>query len=112
MEVNYDDEDLGLHLLCSLPSSYASFRDTILLSRDELTLAEVCEALQSKEKMKGMVQSDGSSTRVTPCMLEADQSKDHPATTTIVTRVMTVEAAPSPKVPGRNSVSTARRNLI
>ena len=40
MEVKYEDEDLDL-LLCSLPSSYASFRDTILLSRDELTLAEV-----------------------------------------------------------------------
>ena len=45
MEITYEDEDLGLLLLCSLPSSYASFRDTILLSRDELTLAEVCEAL-------------------------------------------------------------------
>jgi len=55
MEVKYDDEDLGLLWLCSLPSSYASFCDTILLSRDKLTLAEVCEALQSREKMKGMV---------------------------------------------------------
>ena len=63
MEVEYDVEDLGLLLLCSLPSSYASFCDTILLSRDELTLAEVCEALQSREKMKGMVQVDGSSSR-------------------------------------------------
>jgi len=45
-------------------------------------------------------------------MLEADQSKDHPATTTIIARAMTVEAAPSPKVPRRNSVSIARRNLI
>jgi len=45
MEVKYEDENLGLLLLCSLPSSYASFHDTILLSRDELTLAEVCEAL-------------------------------------------------------------------
>jgi len=30
------------------------------LGRDELTLVEVDEALQSREKMKGMVQSDGS----------------------------------------------------
>ena len=45
MEVKYDDEDLGLFWLCSLPSSYVSFRDTILLSRDKLTLTEVCEAL-------------------------------------------------------------------
>jgi len=62
MEVHFVDEDLGLLLLCSLPSSYANFRDTILLSRDELTLSKVYEALQSKEKMKGMVQSDGSSS--------------------------------------------------
>uniref|UniRef100_I1NVI3 Retrovirus-related Pol polyprotein from transposon TNT 1-94 n=1 Tax=Oryza glaberrima TaxID=4538 RepID=I1NVI3_ORYGL len=53
MEVQFDDEDLGFLLLCSLPSSYANFRDTILLSRDELTLAEVYEALQNREKMKG-----------------------------------------------------------
>ncbi|CAD6232026.1 unnamed protein product [Miscanthus lutarioriparius] len=32
--------------------------NTILLSHDELTLAEVYEALQTREKMKGMVQSD------------------------------------------------------
>ena len=63
MEVHYNEEDLGLLLLCSLPNSYENFHDTILLSRDELTLAKVCEALQSREKMKGMVQADGSSSR-------------------------------------------------
>lgn len=63
MEVQYDDEDLGLLLLCSLPSLFANFQDTILLSRDELTLAEVYEALQTREKMKGMVQSDVSSSK-------------------------------------------------
>lgn len=62
MEVKYDDEDLGLLLLCSLPTSYTNFRDTILLSRDELTLKEVYEALQSREKMKGMVQNDRTSS--------------------------------------------------
>ncbi|WVZ54400.1 hypothetical protein U9M48_005204 [Paspalum notatum var. saurae] len=60
MEVKYEDEDLGLILLCSLPSSFANFRDTILYSRDTLTLNDVCEALQAKEKMKQMVSSDGS----------------------------------------------------
>jgi hypothetical protein len=62
MEVKYDDEDLGLLLLCSLPNSYANFCDTILLSRDELSLAEVYEAIQSREKMKAIVQSDVSSS--------------------------------------------------
>ena len=45
MEVKYDDEDLALLLLCSLPSSFVNFRDTILLSHNKLTLAEVYEAL-------------------------------------------------------------------
>ena len=62
MEVEYDEEDLGLMLLCSLPSSYTNFRDTILYSRDTLTLNEVYEALHSKEKMKQMVSHDGSSS--------------------------------------------------
>nr|GFB48752.1 retrotransposon protein, putative, Ty1-copia subclass [Tanacetum cinerariifolium] len=63
MEVKYDEEDLGLILLCSLPSSYSNFRDTILYSRDTLTLQEVYEALHAKEKMKDMVSSEGSSSR-------------------------------------------------
>lgn len=55
MEVKYDEGDLGLILLCSLPSSYATFRDTILYSCDTLTLDEVFDALFSKEKMKQLV---------------------------------------------------------
>ena len=55
MEIEFDDKDLRLLLLCSLSNSYSNFCDTVLLSRDELTSAEVYEALQNKEKMKGMV---------------------------------------------------------
>ena len=62
MEVTYDDEDLGLILLCSLPGSYANFRDTILYSHDTLTMNDVYEALQAKEKMKQMVSSEGSTS--------------------------------------------------
>ncbi|KAG8481032.1 hypothetical protein CXB51_025772 [Gossypium anomalum] len=40
MEVQYDKEDLGLILLCSLPPSYSTFRDTILYSRESLTIDE------------------------------------------------------------------------
>ena len=31
LEVKYEEEDLGLILLCSLPILYASFRDTIYI---------------------------------------------------------------------------------
>ena len=55
MEVKYDEEDLGLILLYLLPSSYATFRGTILYSRDTLTLEEVFDALFCKEKMKQLV---------------------------------------------------------
>lgn len=53
LEVNYEEKDLGLFLLCSLPSSY--FRNTILYSRDILTLDEVCDALFSKKKTNQLV---------------------------------------------------------
>ena len=63
MKVKYDDEDLGLILLCSLPTSYSNFRDTILYSRGTLTLNEVYEALHAKEKMKEMVSAESSSSQ-------------------------------------------------
>ena len=41
--------------MCSLPNSYANFKDTILYNRDTLTLNEVYGALFSKEKMKRLI---------------------------------------------------------
>src|SRR5436190_19825516 len=61
MEVKFDDEDLALMLLCSLPLSYSNFRDNILYSHDTLTVSEVYEALHAKENMKLMVSSESSS---------------------------------------------------
>ena len=52
LEVNHDDEDLGLILLCSLSQSFCTFMDTIIYSRENLSLEEVYTALSSKEKMK------------------------------------------------------------
>ncbi|KAG8485551.1 hypothetical protein CXB51_018907 [Gossypium anomalum] len=45
MEVQYDKEDLGLILLCSLPPSYSTFRDTILYSRRESLTVDEGEGL-------------------------------------------------------------------
>jgi hypothetical protein len=63
MEAKYEDEDLALLLLVSLPSSFMNFRDTICISRDILTLTEVYEALQQREKMKSMVQAESLSSK-------------------------------------------------
>ena len=52
MEVKYDENDLGLILLCSLPSLYATFRNIILYSCDTLTLEKVFDVLFTNEKMK------------------------------------------------------------
>ena len=38
MEVKYDEEDLGLILLCSLTYSYSTFKDIILYSLNTLIL--------------------------------------------------------------------------
>ncbi|KAG8476956.1 hypothetical protein CXB51_030500 [Gossypium anomalum] len=45
MEVQYDKEDLRLILLYSLPPSYSTFRDTILYSRESLTVDDVYDSL-------------------------------------------------------------------
>ena len=50
LEVKYEEEYLRLMLLYSLSNSFATFRDTILYSRDTLTVNKVYEALFSKEK--------------------------------------------------------------
>lgn len=54
MEIKYDDEDLGLILLCYLPPLYMNFRDIILYSTT-LTLEEAYEALCSTETIKQLV---------------------------------------------------------
>ncbi|KAG8489499.1 hypothetical protein CXB51_017516 [Gossypium anomalum] len=55
MKVQYDKEDLGLILLCSLPPSYSTFRDTISYSCESLTVDEVYDSLTSYDKMKHLV---------------------------------------------------------
>ncbi|KAG8473176.1 hypothetical protein CXB51_035117 [Gossypium anomalum] len=55
MKVQYDKEDLGLILLCLLPPSYSTFRDTILYSHESLIVDEVYDSLTSYDKMNHLV---------------------------------------------------------
>jgi hypothetical protein len=111
MEVKYEDEDLGLILLCSLPSSYAKFRDTILYSRDTLTVNEVYEALQAKEKMKQMVSSEGSASNGEALSVRGRiQNKSNDG---LEARArMTIEVVQSLEARVKNSAGTAKRILI
>jgi len=53
IEVNMEDEDKALLLLCSLPKSFGHFKDTILYGKEgTTTLEEVQSALRTKELTK------------------------------------------------------------
>ncbi|KAH1072932.1 hypothetical protein J1N35_025260 [Gossypium stocksii] len=51
VEVHIDDEDQAMLLLCSLPPSYKSFRETLIYRRDKLSFEDVKGHLLSKDKL-------------------------------------------------------------
>ncbi|MBA0660753.1 hypothetical protein Goklo_012723, partial [Gossypium klotzschianum] len=51
VEVQIDDEDQAMLLLCSLPLSYKSFRETLIYGRDKLSFEDVNGHLLSREKL-------------------------------------------------------------
>ncbi|KAK2421738.1 alpha carbonic anhydrase [Trifolium repens] len=62
IDVKLEDEDKALHLLCILPKSYESFKDTMLYGKETpVTLEEVQSALRTKEltKFKDLKVEDG-----------------------------------------------------
>ncbi|KAG8479376.1 hypothetical protein CXB51_029148 [Gossypium anomalum] len=61
IEVQYDKEDLGLILFCSLPPSYSTFRGTILYSYESLTVDEIYNSLTSTQEQNHHGKSKGRS---------------------------------------------------
>lgn len=62
LEVKYDEEDLALMLLYSLPPLFMTLRNTIIYSQDTLILNEVFDILLFKEKMMHL--ASGSESQV------------------------------------------------
>lgn len=50
LEVKYDGEDLRSILLCSLPTSYTTFRDAIFYSCDIFKIDEVYDAYYRRRR--------------------------------------------------------------
>ncbi|MBA0858751.1 hypothetical protein Goshw_000039 [Gossypium schwendimanii] len=52
VEVHIDDEDQAMLLLCSLPPSYKSFKETLIYGRDKLSFKDVKGHLLSRDKLE------------------------------------------------------------
>ncbi|MBA0785630.1 hypothetical protein Gotri_026116 [Gossypium trilobum] len=63
VEVKIDDEDQAMLLLCSLPPSYKSFRETLIYGRDKLSFDDVKGHLLSKNKLDNEFGSDNKANR-------------------------------------------------
>ncbi|MFQ6656656.1 hypothetical protein Gotur_026669 [Gossypium turneri] len=63
VEVMIDDEDQVMLLLCSLPSSYKSFNETLIYGRDKLSFEDVKGHLLSKDKLNNEFGLDSKADR-------------------------------------------------
>ncbi|MFQ6622696.1 hypothetical protein Gotur_002754, partial [Gossypium turneri] len=64
IEVQIDDEDQTMLLLCSLPHSYKSFMETLIYGREKLSFEYVKGHLLSRDKLKNEFGSDSKVDRV------------------------------------------------
>ncbi|KAH1080246.1 hypothetical protein J1N35_020007 [Gossypium stocksii] len=62
-EVYIDDEDQAMLLLCSLPPSYKSFRETLIYGRDKLSFEDVKGHLLSRDKLDNELHLDSKANR-------------------------------------------------
>ena len=52
IDVKIDSEDRAIRLLCSLPSSYKHFNETLLYGVDDLRFDDVRNALNQRDSME------------------------------------------------------------
>ncbi|KAG8479429.1 hypothetical protein CXB51_029695 [Gossypium anomalum] len=63
VKVHIDDEDQAMLLLCSLPPSYKSFRETLIYGRDKLSFKDVKGHLLSRDKLDNELHLDSKTDR-------------------------------------------------
>ncbi|MFQ6648442.1 hypothetical protein Gotur_021226 [Gossypium turneri] len=69
IEVQIDDEDRAMLLLCSLPHSYKSSKETLIYGRDKLSFKDVKGHLLSIDKLDNEFSSDGKADRQTSVLV-------------------------------------------
>ncbi|KAG8473853.1 hypothetical protein CXB51_035848 [Gossypium anomalum] len=75
VEVHIDDEDQAMLLLCSLPPSYKSFRDTLIYGRDKLSFEDVKGHLLSRDILDNELHLDSKTDRQAS-LLVASKKRD------------------------------------
>ncbi|KAG8478575.1 hypothetical protein CXB51_028347 [Gossypium anomalum] len=63
VEVHINDEDQAMLLLCSLPPSYNSFKETLIYGRDKLSFEDVKGHLLSRDKLDNELHLDSKTDR-------------------------------------------------
>ncbi|MBA0761414.1 hypothetical protein Gotri_024066 [Gossypium trilobum] len=71
VEVQINNEDQAMLLLCSLPPSYKSLRETLIYSRDKLSFEDVKGHLLSKDKLDNEFGSDSKADRQASALVES-----------------------------------------
>ncbi|KAG8489413.1 hypothetical protein CXB51_017856 [Gossypium anomalum] len=69
VEDHIDDEDQAMLLLCSLPPSYKSFRETLIYGRDKLSFEDVKGHLLSRDKLDNELHLDSKTDRQASVLL-------------------------------------------